>query len=73
MYGELIVCINMVFNYAILSFSNRMVKAQATRLRILLASFAGALPVTIFPDSRIVIFVAFGVIIVAHSVFQSLL
>ena len=64
MYGELIVCINMVFNYAILSFSNRMVKAQATRLRILLASFAGALPVTIFPDSRIVIFVAFGVMIV---------
>ncbi len=64
MYGELIVGINMVFNYAILSFANRMVKAQATRLRILLASFAGALPVVIFPDSRIAIFIAFGVMIV---------
>lgn len=64
MYGELIVGINMVFNYAILSFANRMVKAQATRLRLLLASLAGALPVVIFPDSRIAIFVAFGVMIV---------
>lgn len=54
----------MVFNYAILSFANRMVKAQATTRRLMLASFAGALPVTIFPDSRIVIFVAFSVMIV---------
>lgn len=64
MYGELIIGINMVFNYAILSFANRMVKAQATRLRLLLASLAGALPVVFFPDSWIVIFVAFGVMIV---------
>jgi stage II sporulation protein GA (sporulation sigma-E factor processing peptidase) len=64
MYGELIVGINMVFNYAILSFANRMVKAQASRLRILLGSFAGALPVTLFPDSQIAIFVAFGIMIV---------
>lgn len=64
MYGELIVSINMVFNYAILSFANRMVKAQATRLRLLLGSFAGALTVTIFPDSRIAIFIAFGVMII---------
>jgi stage II sporulation protein GA (sporulation sigma-E factor processing peptidase) len=64
MYGELIVAINMVFNYAILSFANRMVKAQATRLRLLLASFVGSLPVTFFPDSRIAIFIAFGVMIV---------
>ncbi|WP_252503674.1 sigma-E processing peptidase SpoIIGA [Sporosarcina sp. Marseille-Q4943] len=64
MYGELIVGVNMVFNYAILSFANRMVKAQATTLRLLLASFVGALPVTIFPDSYIAIFVAFGIMIV---------
>ena len=64
MYGELIVGLNMVFNYAILSFANRMVKAQAPRLRILLASFAGALPVTIFPNSQFAIFIAFGVMIV---------
>ncbi|MCG7342790.1 sigma-E processing peptidase SpoIIGA [Sporosarcina sp. ACRSL] len=64
MYGELIVGINMVFNYVILSFANRMVKAQATRLRLLLASLAGALPVAIFPDSRIAIFIAFGLMII---------
>lgn len=64
MYGELIVAINMVFNYAILSFANRMVKAQASMLRLLLASFAGALPVTIFPDSWIAILIAFSVMIV---------
>lgn len=63
MYGELIVGINMVFNYAILSFANRMVKAQATSLRLLLASFVGAFLVTIFPDSVIVVFIAFGVMI----------
>lgn len=64
MYGELIVGINMVFNYAILSFANRMVKAQATRHRLWLASFAGALPVAIFPDSRIAIVIAFGAMII---------
>ncbi|MCM3710015.1 sigma-E processing peptidase SpoIIGA [Sporosarcina luteola] len=64
MYGELIIGINMVFNYAILSFANRMVKAQATRPRLVLASLAGALPVVVFPDSWIAIFVAFGVMIV---------
>lgn len=64
MYGELIVAINMVFNYAILSFANRMVKAQATRRRLFLAAFVGALPVTFFPDSRLAIFIAFGVMIV---------
>ncbi|WP_262172868.1 sigma-E processing peptidase SpoIIGA [Saccharococcus sp. Marseille-Q5394] len=64
MYGELIIGINMVFNYVILSFANRMVKAQATRLRLLLASLAGAFPVVLFPDSWIAIFVAFGVMIV---------
>ncbi|WP_432359474.1 sigma-E processing peptidase SpoIIGA [Sporosarcina sp. UB5] len=65
MYGELIVSINMVFNYAILSFANRMVKAQASRLRLLLASFVGALPVTIFPNSHIAIFIAFSVMIIS--------
>lgn len=69
MYGELIVGINMVFNYAILSFADRMVKAQATTWRLLLASFFGALTVTIFPDSRIAIIVAFiGMIICAFGI-----
>lgn len=59
MYGELIVGINMLFNYAILSFANKMGNVQAARRRLLLASFIGALPVTFFPSSVIAVVVAF--------------
>ena len=45
MYGELIVGVNMLFNYAILSFANKVGNVQAARGRLLFASFAGALPV----------------------------
>ena len=45
MYGEVIVGVNMLFNYAILSFANKVGNVHAARGRLLLASFAGALPV----------------------------
>lgn len=63
MYGEIIIAINMVFNYAILSFADRMGKAQASWKRLVLASFIGAVPVTIFPNSVIALFVAFALMV----------
>ena len=42
MYGEFIVGVNMLFNYAILSFANKVGNVQAARGRLLFASFAGA-------------------------------
>lgn len=60
MYGELIIGINMVFNFAVLLFANQMGKAQATWLRLALAAFIGALPVTFFPDSLIALISAFA-------------
>ncbi|QTD42397.1 sigma-E processing peptidase SpoIIGA [Sporosarcina sp. Te-1] len=53
MYGELIIAINMVFNFAVLSFANKTGNLQAARGRLWFASFAGALPVTIFSSSFI--------------------
>ncbi|WOV86188.1 sigma-E processing peptidase SpoIIGA [Sporosarcina oncorhynchi] len=63
MYGELIIGINMVFNFAVLLFANRMGKAQATWTRLALAAFIGALPVTFFPDSLIALIAAFACMI----------
>lgn len=60
MYGEIIIAINMLFNFAILSFADRMGNAQASWKRLLLASFVGAVPVTLFPNSWIALFVAFA-------------
>ncbi|MFJ7933060.1 sigma-E processing peptidase SpoIIGA [Sporosarcina sp. NPDC096371] len=59
MYGELIVGVNMLFNYAILSFANKVGNVQAARGRLLFASFVGALPVTIFPSSAIAVVLSF--------------
>jgi stage II sporulation protein GA (sporulation sigma-E factor processing peptidase) len=59
MYGEIIIGVNMLFNYAILSFANKVGNVQATRRRLLLASFVGALPVTIFPSSSIAVVLSF--------------
>jgi stage II sporulation protein GA (sporulation sigma-E factor processing peptidase) len=59
MYGELIVAVNMLFNYAILSFANKVGNIQAARGRLLFASFAGALPVAVFPSSAIVVVLSF--------------
>ena len=59
MYGEIIIGVNMLFNYAILSFANKVGNVQAARRRLLLASFVGALPVTIFPSSAIAVVLSF--------------
>ena len=64
MYGEIIIGINTVFNFAILSFANRMGKAQAKKSRLLLASFIGALPVTLFPSSPLAIVFAFLLMVI---------
>ncbi|WP_342509299.1 sigma-E processing peptidase SpoIIGA [Sporosarcina sp. FSL K6-2383] len=59
MYGEIIIGVNMLFNYAILSFANKVGNAHATRRRLLLASFVGALPVTIFSSSAVAVVLSF--------------
>ncbi len=69
MYGEIIIGFNMVFNYAILSFASRMAKSQTTWKRLLLASFIGAFPVTLFPNSLFAIVIAFlGMVVCAYGV-----
>lgn len=59
MYGELIIALNMVFNYAVLSFANKVGHTQSKKRRLILASFIGAVPVTFFPSSVIAIFISF--------------
>ena len=59
MYGELIIGLNMLFNFVILSFANKMANARATRGRLLIASLLGAIPVTFFPSSIIAILLSF--------------
>ena len=59
MYGELIIGLNMLFNFVILSFANKVVNAKARHWRLLTASLIGAMPVTFFPASMIAIVVSF--------------
>ena len=59
MYGEVIIGVNMLFNYAILTFANKVGNVGASFGRLLLASLAGAVPVTLFPTSSIAVIVAF--------------
>jgi stage II sporulation protein GA (sporulation sigma-E factor processing peptidase) len=59
MYGELIIGLNMLFNFVILSFANKVANAGSTRGRLLVASLLGAIPVTFFPSSSIAILVSF--------------
>ena len=42
MYGELMIGINMLFNYAILSFTNKVGNHQTSRRRLWSAAFLGA-------------------------------
>lgn len=68
MYGELIIGINMLFNYVILSFANKVVNVKSTYRRLLLAAFIGAVPVTFFPTSTIAVILAFlGMTIIAFG------
>ena len=59
MYGEFIVGLNMLFNYAILSFARKVGNVEVGRGRLVLASFTGALPVTLFPTSVIAVLISF--------------
>lgn len=59
MYGEIVVGVNMLFNYAILSFANKVGDIYAVRGRLILAAFAGALPVTLFPSSVLTVILSF--------------
>jgi stage II sporulation protein GA (sporulation sigma-E factor processing peptidase) len=59
MYGEILIAVNMLFNYAILSFANKVGNIQVARGRLWLASFLGAVVVVIFPSSLIVVVVGF--------------
>lgn len=51
MYGELIIGLNMVFNFTVLSFANKMQDANIKLTRLCLASFIGAIPVVFFSMS----------------------
>lgn len=59
MYGELIIGMNMLFNFAILSFANKVGNIQAGRGRLVFASFIGAVPVTLFPYALTAVILSF--------------
>jgi len=59
MYGELIIGLNMLFNYAILSFANKVGNVGVNRRRLVFASFVGAVIVTFFPSSAVAIIASF--------------
>lgn len=51
MYGELMIGINLLFNYAILSFTNKVGNHHTSRRRLWSAAFIGAFFITLFPYS----------------------
>ncbi|MHA6258624.1 sigma-E processing peptidase SpoIIGA [Sporosarcina sp. CAU 1771] len=59
MYGEVIIGVNMLFNFAVLSFANKVGNIGTSKRRLLLASLVGATPVTFFPGSNLVMLVSF--------------
>lgn len=68
MYGEFIIGLNMLFNYVILSFANKVVNVKSSYGRLLFAAFIGAVPVTFFPESTIAVIVSFfGMTIIAFG------
>lgn len=61
MYAELIIGLNMLFNFAVLSFANKVGNIQAGRGRLVFASFIGAVPVTLFPQALTAVILSFFV------------
>lgn len=59
MYGEIIIGINMLFNYAILSFANKVGTIEVSKSRLILAAFIGAFPLVLFSSSWLVIICTF--------------
>ncbi|MDW0109305.1 sigma-E processing peptidase SpoIIGA [Sporosarcina aquimarina] len=60
MYGEVMIGINMVFNYTVLSFANTTGNAKIGKKQLVLAAFAGAIPAVVFPGSLTASFIAFA-------------
>lgn len=65
MYAELIIGLNMLFNYVILSFAKKIGNVQVRRGRLLIASLLGAIPVTLFPISILAVILSFLAMTVA--------
>lgn len=63
MYGEVMIVINMVFNYTVLSFANAIGNTKITKKRLAFAAFAGAIPAVAFPDSFVASLTAFAIMI----------
>lgn len=55
MYGEIMIGVNMLFNYAILSFANKVGTIAVSKSRLIIAAFIGAVPIVFFPSSWLVI------------------
>ncbi|WJY28810.1 MULTISPECIES: sigma-E processing peptidase SpoIIGA [Sporosarcina] len=51
MYGEIMIGVNLVFNYTVLAFANAAGQMRTSRKRLAAAAFAGALPAVIFQGS----------------------
>ncbi|PID02716.1 MULTISPECIES: sigma-E processing peptidase SpoIIGA [unclassified Sporosarcina] len=68
MYGELMIGINMLFNYAILSFTNKVGNHQTSKRRLWSAAFLGAFFITLFPYSLLaMIFTFLGMTYIAFG------
>lgn len=59
MYGELIIGLNMMFNFTVLSFANKIQNIQISVRRLCFASFIGAIPLVFFSVSVWTIIFAF--------------
>lgn len=59
MYGELMVGLNMLFNFTILSFANNLQRRQVHLGRLLFASFIGALMIVIMSSTLPSLFIVF--------------
>lgn len=65
MYGELIIGLNMMFNFTILSFANKIQQGHIQAWRLLLASFIGAIMIMVMSSgimSLIIVFISMTII-----------
>ncbi|REB09682.1 hypothetical protein DVB69_02420 [Sporosarcina sp. BI001-red] len=71
MYGEVMIIINMVFNYTVLSFANATGDTKISKKRLALAAFAGAIPAVVFPGSFVASLTAFAIMTVCAFGFSA--
>lgn len=68
MYGELMIGLNMMFNFTVLSFANKMQNMKISLSRLCFASFIGAIPVVFFSVSIwSMIFTFIGMTVIAYG------